>query len=73
MIDYLLVMMLQSGEIVRSEVPVEYCVMYVDRLKAGEAPTIDNQLVVMSICAPKVDIEKAFPAKPKLSQYMSEK
>ena len=59
MIDaYLLVMMLASGEIVRSEVPVSYCIHYLDRLKAGEAPIIDHQLVVMSICAPKADIEK---------------
>ena len=60
MTPYLLVMLLSSGEIVRSEVPVEYCLMYVQKLQQNETPVIDHQLVVSALCAPKSDIEKAF-------------
>lgn len=61
MIDaYLLVMLLSSGEVVRSEVPFSYCIHYVEKMQQGETPVIDHQLVVTAICAPKTDIEKAF-------------
>lgn len=60
MTTYLLVMLLSSGEIVRSEVTFDYCLMYVQKLQQNETPVIDKMLVVSALCAPKADIEKAF-------------
>lgn len=38
MTPYLLVMLLSSGEIVRSEVTFDYCLMYVQKLHQNETP-----------------------------------